>query len=441
MKRYKPSLEDYIHTARNEKPVVTFEESVRKLSARRQKKRLWAIRSFRAFAHPHEVFWRFTPVPVLALVLLVLFNSRISHLKHKPETQALSAAKVVQHPSLDIARNAFKAVLPEKNVQTEQSNIAKQSNFDTAERREDIQSIPHEIPTALIAGAKLSDKTAPLQTDERVAVKPDSASPASPATPQGSPEYLRQPLLAAPPHHHHTTEGFAVEQQYPAQTAERRAMQKEGTNPDMTTRNFLVEYRLALRSAAHNAVQSVLQNMTLTVLYKLSENHAVGLEAGQEPFLRSSGGFATLSNVTEPADDPNKFNTTNLTPPRVQDTTNRSLVFAPAKTDNTLSALNRLPEQPAAVESLVQPWLGATYQYTHRGLLLFDGIEPLARVMLGFSGGGALGRMLLGVRYAPTPIFSLLFAGEGSAISGTNAEGNLIVTPKLGLTAGVGVRF
>ncbi len=397
MSQQKPTVEDFLHAARNQRPVVSYEESVRKLKARSalRRKRFGFAFLFRAEAHP-------------------LFSQLTLHFLPKPATAIASVATVLLATTI-------------------QFGVPKEMNMPIAQQ---LAPITTEIPTAAPAVNHRQVQTSGANAETRsgrslaVALFEHSAhslfSSSQPIVAADSVENIQQPevllplralLLTAPQQQPQQQE---ASHHYVADVQSTKSIQKDEVDQSLVSTEsaltrFSVEYRVAVRSATALS-SNLVDNMALSVFYTLSEHHAVGVEGGREPFLQSSSLPVTVSMTQQQT----------------------SFVSQTTKSDiPTVGAASQTPQ------SAVKPWVGAAYQYTHDAVSLLGGafeIKPCARVFMGASDAGVLGRFLMGVQYAPSLRLSILFAGEGSASTHTE-QGVTVVTPKIGVTAGVSVKF
>lgn len=129
-------------------------------------------------------------------------------------------------------------------------------------------------------------------------------------------------------------------------------------------------------------------NAAISLQYALSPNHAVGVEVGQEAFFQQ---YKTTEN---------------------QDT----------------YLVSQYP---------TQWWAGLTYRYAFTPEELFS---PFASATLGVAGYGFLGRTQVGCTYSPDGITQFLLGVEASALVYRH-QGTNYVSPKVGVTYGVSLRF
>lgn len=162
-----------------------------------------------------------------------------------------------------------------------------------------------------------------------------------------------------------------------------------------------------------------LQNLAMGMYYALSEHHSVGIEGGNEPFLTAVqfNSAAVVSTNT--------------------DSVRASLIGGPAGTgpSSTTTKANEYRQSPTN-----RTWIGAAYQYNADTFDIFGGLQPLVRITFGGGELGAVGRTLLRARFLSKERLSILLAGEGAAI-GSQIQGSWNLTPRLGITLGLSVKF
>lgn len=131
-------------------------------------------------------------------------------------------------------------------------------------------------------------------------------------------------------------------------------------------------------------------NLGIAALYQLNRNHSVGIEIGNESF---------------------------------------PMVFEGDRNGQ----LVRYEQYPTTA------WAGLTYRYTgsNFGATSF---APYGQFMVGGSKFGPIGRMSGGVQYTPVGPLSFVFGVETSALAYT-FQNNWYLSPKVGLTYGLAVRF
>lgn len=133
---------------------------------------------------------------------------------------------------------------------------------------------------------------------------------------------------------------------------------------------------------------SWLNNKSITLLYALSDNQSVGVEFGQEPFFQ-------------------RFE---------------------ARTSGKRYQYEQMP---------VLSWAGAAYRYSLAGMGPFS---PFGQFVLGGTRLGILGKLVVGVNYAPTSSMHVTAGIDGSLLS-YPVQNTWHSSYKLGFTYGVGFSF
>lgn len=136
------------------------------------------------------------------------------------------------------------------------------------------------------------------------------------------------------------------------------------------------------------AAGSLLNNKSITLLYSLSDNQSVGIEFGQEPFFQ-------------------RFEARN--------------------------AGKRYQYEQMPILS----WAGAAYRYSLSDMGPFN---PFGQFVLGGTRLGVLGKLVVGVNYAPTSSIHITAGIDGSLLS-YPVQNTWYSSYKLGLTYGVGFSF
>jgi hypothetical protein len=156
--------------------------------------------------------------------------------------------------------------------------------------------------------------------------------------------------------------------------------------------------------------------------YALSEQHSIGLEGGNEPFLVSV---------------------------QVNSTGNRGFTGVAADTNTNIAGITGSPSTPRfdananreyRRSSSNRTWFGVAYQFNADIIDVFGGVQPLARITLGGGELGAVGRTLIGAKFLPKERFSIMLAGEGAAVA-SQLQSVWNLTPRLGITLGLSVKF
>lgn len=133
---------------------------------------------------------------------------------------------------------------------------------------------------------------------------------------------------------------------------------------------------------------SLLNNKSITLLYALSDNQSVGVEFGQEPFFQ-------------------RFEARN---------TGRRYQY------------EQMP---------ILSWAGAAYRYSLSDMGPFS---PFGQFVLGGTRLGVLGKLVVGINYAPTSSMHITAGIDGSLLS-YPVQNTWYSSYKLGLTYGVGFSF
>lgn len=136
------------------------------------------------------------------------------------------------------------------------------------------------------------------------------------------------------------------------------------------------------------AAGSLLNNKSISLLYALSDNQSVGIEFGQEPFFQ-------------------RFEARN--------------------------AGKRYQYEQMPILS----WAGAAYRYSLSNMGPFN---PFGQFVLGGTRLGVLGKLVVGVNYAPTSSIHITAGIDGSLLS-YPVQNTWYSSYKLGLTYGVGFSF
>jgi hypothetical protein len=125
-------------------------------------------------------------------------------------------------------------------------------------------------------------------------------------------------------------------------------------------------------------------------MYQVNEHHAVGAELGHEPF---------------------------------------AMVFEGDRNGQTL----QYDQNPTTM------WVGPTYRYTGSPFGEIP-LAPYGQATAAFSQYGPVGRLSAGLQYSPVGPLTFLLGLEGSALA-YRYQDNLYVSPNVGLTYGMAVRF
>ncbi len=456
MKKRPSKLEDLLQAARTDAPVVSFEESAQQIRvfAEKRRKPMW-IRLADAWAFPlahlgglrRKVLADFAlPQPqgaclrgfataCLVMMLVSIFPALIHDLRlHEirlAKQQSLNTVpKLASSESTSSLHNAYPTLLAKP--------IRRHFGTNTASTL--AQGVP--APIADSSEGVQKHTTAFASTNNGVESALHQAS-----TDTGEREHVRTAFginTKTPPlleRHQEGTRSLAFAPKT-AQEPHETLLPTETPEPTFWQRLSL-EARLAARTdiASSSPTSSValappasqqadasptntstpLQNIALGVYYALSPQHSIGLEGGNEPFL-----------VSVPVN-----------------TTNRAFTGTPGNTDTgiaTVPDVNAIPRgtQNSRTEyrqsTTNRTWFGAAYQFNADVIDIFGGVQPLARITLGGGELGAVGRTLLGAKFLPKERFSIMLAGEGAAVA-SQLQGSWNLTPRLGVTLGLSVKF
>ncbi len=446
MKKRISKLDDLVHAARNEAPVVSFEESARQIAALAQKRRkpLWTwladawafpLRTFqvltgvdwlsgqRTFAHG------FVGVCVVALVLGV-FPSLIrdTHFAEKYFAEKYFAEKYQATPlAMQTSGNTPQAA----RVQSVRgTHVSTPMSTSSRIHKAHSESFAYASQTNVVAAnADTTSSSSILSSAEAPVAQAPEYSLATALRQQKSRESgFSQPpsqtssILRQNPEHtstlaaEHTAEHTAELPQEPT------FWQHISLEARMSARTDLASsLPSSLLPATESQASTPLQNLALGMYYALSEHHTVGIEGGNEPFMTAVR-FNSNNGFTAAATDSGRGNTTSLLP-----------------SGSTTNPAVKAPDQYRQSSSN-RTWFGAAYQYNAEVWDVFGGVQPLARITLGGGELGAVGRTLVGARFMAKEQFSILFAGEGAAVA-SQLQGSWNLTPRLGVTLGLSFKF
>jgi hypothetical protein len=426
MKKRITKLDDLVHAARNEAPVVSFEESARRIAALAQKRRkpLWTWLAD-AWAFPLRKFQALTGVDwlsgqrtfangfagacVVALILAV-FPSLIRDAHFAGKYQAMPVAIQTSGNTAQAARvqsvRSTHVSTPSRRHKAHPESLAfaSQTNIVAASADTTSPSSVSSSPEASgVQVAEYSITTALRQQKSRESGFSQPPSQTSSILRQNSEQVS---TLAA----EHTSALPSVLPQ------EQTFWQHFSLEARMSARTDLASsLPSSLLPATENQASTPLQNLALGMYYALSEHHTVGIEGGNEPFMTA----VRLNN---------SFATTGM------DTNTVSTSLVPSGTNPTAR------KDEYRQSSSNRTWFGAAYQYNAEVWDVFGGVQPLARITLGGGELGAVGRTLVGARFMAKEQFSILFAGEGAAVA-SQFQGSWNLTPRLGVTLGLSFKF
>ena len=451
MKKRPSKLEELLQAARTDTPVVSFEESAQQIRSFAEKRRkpvwtwladAWAFplahlgglrrRVWADFAllHPQGSWLRGFVVACIIMAIISSFPALIHDLSFDnialTRQQSLNALpKLASSEVAAIQKSRITPVFSEKSKYRSHST-------DTAFML--AQGVPVPIAdSSENAQEHTTTFTATNSGVESVLYQASTSANESTSIPTAFGISTKAPSLLE--RHQEGTRSAAFAPKT-AQEPHETLLSTETPEPTFWQRLSL-EARLAARtdiasstiptSASQQAdalptnTSTPLQNIALGVYYALSQQHSIGLEGGNEPFLvavqvnttnrgftgtpgQMGTGIAAIPNGTNPAND-----TQNSKTEYRQGTSNRT-------------------------------WFGAAYQFNAEVIDIFGGVQPLARITLGGGELGAVGRTLIGAKFLPKERFSIMMAGEGAAVA-SQLQGSWNLTPRLGVTLGLSVKF
>jgi hypothetical protein len=430
MKKRISKLDDLVHAARNEAPVMSFEESARQIAALAQKRRkpLWTwladawafpLRKFQALT---DVDWLseqrtfahgFAGACVVAIVLAV-FPSLIRDAHFAEKYQATPLAMQTSGNTTQAAGTrslrGLHASPPNHLRKKDSESLALASQINVVAANADTTSSSLASSSAEASVAQVPEYSIATALRQQ---KPDESGFSS--TPSQTLSILRQnpersSTLAA---EHTPTLPSALPQ-------EQTFWQHISLEARMSARTDLASsLPSSLLPATESQASTPLQNLALGMYYALSEHHTVGIEGGNEPFMTAVR-FNSNNGLTAAADSGRGI-TASLQP------------------GSTTNPAVKAPDQYRQSSSN-RTWFGAAYQYNADAWDVFGGVQPLARVTLGGGELGAVGRTLVGARFMAKEQFSILFAGEGAAVA-SQLQGAWNLTPRLGVTLGLSFKF
>lgn len=431
MKKRISKLDDLVHAARNEAPVVSFEESARQIAALAQKRRkpLWMWLAD-AWAFPLRKFQALTGVDwlsgqrtfahgfagacVVALVLAV-FPSLIrdTHFAEKYQATPLTiqtSGNTTQTSEMQSVRSTH-VTTPNRIHKAYSESFAYASQINVAAASADTTSSSSASSSAEASGAQAPEYSIATALRQQKSREGGFAQP-----PSQMPSILHQS-----PEQSSTLAAERTPALPSALPQEPTFWQHISLEARMSARTDLASsLPSSLLPNTESQANTPLQNLALGMYYALSEHHTVGIEGGNEPFMTAVR-FNSNNGFTAAATDSSRGNTTSLLP---SSTTNPTV---------------KAPDQYRQSSSN-RTWFGAAYQYNAEVWDVFGGVQPLARITLGGGELGAVGRTLVGARFMAKEQFSILFAGEGAAVA-SQLQGSWNLTPRLGVTLGLSFKF
>lgn len=152
---------------------------------------------------------------------------------------------------------------------------------------------------------------------------------------------------------------------------------------------------ISARSSQNSPIQSLVtplfSNMALGIFINANENHAFGIEVGQEAFAQSFSG----------------------------ELNGRFVQF---------------------YQNPMLPWLGVSYKYTMSPSDFYFGVSPFAQVVAGGTQVGMLGRSVIGLSYSPQAKWKISLGVEGSLLQ-YQYQNSSFSTFKYGITYGMSYKF
>lgn len=460
MKKRISKLDDLVHAARNEAPVVSFEETARQLKALAEKRRkplwmwladAWAfpLRKLQGLPMPDRKWFAqpltlvqeiiangisangisangavvrgFVGVCAVALVLSA-FPSLIQD-AYFAERYAFSTSSTPQnhHSGNDVPLTVAKA----KNERGLQA--AKRTNTTFAEGQSPAQTSSQPVAATLnsdaavaTAAETISHQDLSSQAHENGTVtallQQELSGIGAVSPPSKTPSVLYRTPERASAQGTSTLTSDSQTERVPQLSEEPTLWQRVSLEARMAARTDLASpLPSSILPATDAPAQTPLQNIALGVYFALTEHHTVGIEGGNEPFLTAV-----------------RFNSTFTT--AATDTGGVSTSLLPGLTTPTVK------REEYRQSSTNRTWFGAAYQYNADVWDVLGGVQPLARLTLGGGEMGAVGRTLVGARFMAKERFSLMLAGEGAAVA-SQLQGAWNLTPRLGVTLGLSVKF
>jgi hypothetical protein len=525
----KPTLQDFIHAARNEKPVVSFDESASRLqadlAADRQARR--ASRRKRS----RFMFWWTDTAQATPRLIAGGFQTLGRRLGEKV-TPALSGL-VVRPPFASgmitgVAATIVLGMLltnPTHDTSYQASHgTRRETSYNGSSSTE--RAVSSRPPQANIFSPKPSLTFSPKSPlTSSLAAPPQVPSPANNLAVNRTESHSQ--AIAA-----HTSEQTPHRPIVPVQDSVRSVGGEDETKPTTLSANveksveksadknvdktsepvpepltkpfvlpssdaasltnpFSLEYRVAARTATQTTARTeatagatfaaaALQAMNIGAYYALDEHHSIGLEAGLQPFSSLSSFSSAVANPLLPSLTTNgtpTLTTINTGVPANVPPTDAFIMPTPFGITAAPTLTTRSQNQPPPAFSAIQPeslrstngqlnssntvqqapWFAAAYQYSADAFSVAGiDVKPLARLSLGGGAAGALGRMLLGIQYAPSAMLRFLLAAEGTALASAvensvqNSAQNLVqnsaqsgfqIRSQAGVTLGVGIKF
>jgi hypothetical protein len=453
----KPTLEDYLHTARNDSPALSFEEAARRVrEADRRKRRgfwLWLRSSLAApligWNVSGRIFWSGALAGAAAVGLVLMMLPRGANINNEMPSQTASRA-ALRATSPVLAETPV--VPPHTNASTFQHRIKPSSllAFTTPQRRDgegaSANTPPYSMQPAGKSDAAYTTNIS-VMADSNAASAADIPTTSTQAAPpllawmwrveRDSTPVAKVPSILSIANNKSASASSTLSSTL-SNTSSRALAVSDTTQASpallFTPKSrFSVEYRVAARTGFDaTSGGTPFQNMALGVFYRLSEHHSIGLEGGTQPFaLGYRAAAPTFSTLTTfPSMDTNTTRTAGIQ----------------LSNPNTPTGTNTKQEMPAEAQSGILPWVAGAYQYSHDVTeFLGVGVQPLARASLGGGAAGGLGRFMAGVQFLPEGSFTFLLAAEAAVLGRTTTDQTLanrfLLSSQTGITMGVSVKF
>jgi hypothetical protein len=482
----KPTLEDYLHAARNDSPALPFEEAARRVrEADRRKRRgfwLW-LRS--SLATPllgmnisGRAFWNGAFAGAVAAGLMFVFLTKTGNEEQQQPNLAQMNGARKNLAQNGVSRNnteqAAQQQVPQRHTAQQQtvqqqaaikgmatSAVPERSASGSASGNTPVNVHAHNSSPLLAVTTTTAPTVLHDSTDEaRGSTQAQNANGEHHKGQTMLPTQAAPPLLAWVRRAEHTDslQNTPLQNVSPQNTSMRNVVRMDTARshpatpaitliardssqafselafmPFAAKSRFAIEYRMAARTGFDAAPGGTpLQNIALGVFYKLSEHHSVGIEGGTQPFAL---GYRASSPVTA------SLTTTSRT-----DTVRGLGITTTPSASSTLTTNATTQDKQAEAQSGVLPWVAAAYQYSHDVLdVVGIGLQPIARVSLGGGAAGGLGRCMVGVSVLPDGTFSILLAAEAAVLGRTTTDQTLanrfLLSSQAGVTMGVSVKF
>ncbi|MCS6807368.1 MAG: hypothetical protein RML40_01295 [Bacteroidota bacterium] len=174
-------------------------------------------------------------------------------------------------------------------------------------------------------------------------------------------------------------------------------------------------------------------NLVVGLYYALDQHHGIGIEGGTDPFLIAQ--IQNLNSHSIPSDaEPNTMRAA-----AVPSSSSASMVQGSSVSSNS-SVLRETQDAPVRRVASNRVWAGIVYQYGADEIDMLGGVRPLLRLTIGGGELGAVGRTMLGARFLAREQYSVIVAGEAAVVA-SSVLGVWNVVPRLGLSLGVGIKF